>query len=231
MHKRVLIFHFLLTLIISSCSFAGFGGDSSVTQTVISATKMPATPSETVLTPGEMTSPTPDYPVDETSPVTSSPVPPPDTPTPSPTAGPKYIVQAGTPLELRNFIDMSAGCEWMGIGGQVFDTAGSPLNEFIIEVGGSMGGRELLKMGITGDTPALGLGGYSIKLSDQPIDTEGTFWLQLFGLNGTPLSETIYFSTYKDCDKNFILINLVERPPGYRLRAVIPLILKYNPNP
>jgi hypothetical protein len=141
------------------------------------------------------------------------------------------MLQAGTPLELKNFIDTNAGCDWMGIGGQVFDLDGTPLTEFIIEVGGYFGDREIMQMGITGDTPSLGPGGYSIKLSDQPFTSEDVLWLRLFGLNGSPLSEMIYFSTHQDCDKNFILINLVKVPPGYGLKAVIPLILKNTPIP
>jgi hypothetical protein len=231
MLNRVLLLLSVGVLFISSCSGSGLNGGLDSSQTdiptkTVSVTDLPtvSTPMGTTIIPstnsaGEMLPPSPTA-VAQLG-----------TPTPVVSPGPVYQLQAGTPLELKNFIDLNAGCNWMGIGGQVFDLDGSPLKEFIIEVGGYMGGREVLQMGITGDTPSLGPGGYSIKLSDYPLTTEKSLWLQLFGLNGNPMSEMVYFSTHQDCDKNFILINLVEIPPGYGLQAVLPLILKNTPIP
>ncbi|MGD9093687.1 MAG: hypothetical protein PVF74_12635 [Anaerolineales bacterium] len=231
MRNQVILYICLMVMILTACSEADFDGDVWATQTDNPFTTASASPPPTLSTPDVVTDTPRSEPVGNASPTSADPASQPFTPTALPTVGPVYMLQAGTPLELKNFIDTSAGCDWMGIGGQVFDLDGIPMTEFILEVGGYLGDDEIMQMGITGDTPSLGPGGYSIKLSDQPFSSEDSLWLQLFGLNGHPLSETVYFSTHQDCDKNFILINFVKVPPGYGLQAVIPLILKNTPIP
>lgn len=231
MYRRMIIIYILLVLIMSACSDGELDGDYPNTQTVIPATKSPTKPSATIPPVENPTFETPDQPVQATLSPTLSPTQQIKPHTPSPTDEPVFVVQSGTPLQMTNFIDTNAGCNWMGIGGQIFDVDGIPLTEFIVEVGGSLEGEEILRMGVTGDTPSMGPGGYSIKIAEQPIDTDDIFWLRVYSLDGNPSSEMINFSTYQDCDKNFILINLVALPPGYGVQAVIPLILSNSSLP
>jgi hypothetical protein len=44
-----------------------------------------------------------------------------------------------------------------------------------------------------------------------PADSESTLWIQLFSLEGTPLSDQIYLITYDDCQKNLLLMNFNEK--------------------
>jgi hypothetical protein len=125
----------------------------------------------------------------------------------------RFVVQAGTPVLTSNFVDLEAGCNWMGVAGQVFNRTDQPVEGLIAEVGGSLAGNTTLSLALTGGFSALGSGGYLIKLSDQPIASENTLWVQLFDLSGTALSEKVYFSTFAGddgCEKNLVVVNFRE---------------------
>jgi hypothetical protein len=101
------------------------------------------------------------------------------------------------------------GCNWMGVAGQVIDINGAPVQGLIIEVGGTLMGKNIGSPTIlqaTGLATAYGDAGYEVKLSDEPIASSNTLWIQVLDQAGLPLSEQIRFSTYDDCDKNLIII-------------------------
>lgn len=125
----------------------------------------------------------------------------------------RFVQQTGTPVGTTNFLHPDAGCSWMGVGGQVFSQNERPINGLIVEAGGTLDGSPLLLLTMTGDSTALGPGGYEIKLADKPVASEGSLWLQLHDLNGNPQSEKIFFDTYGGeggCDKNLVIINFTE---------------------
>jgi hypothetical protein len=59
---------------------------------------------------------------------------------------------------------------------------------------------------MTGLALQYGQGGFEITLSNEPVASENTLWLQLLDQQNLPLSPRIYFSTYAECDKNLIII-------------------------
>ncbi len=125
----------------------------------------------------------------------------------------RFVLQAGTPAFTANFADLDAGCNWMGVGGQVFSRNDEPVNGLITEVGGLLDGNTILSLALTGGSPVLGPGGFTVKLADQPIASENALWIQLFDLAGIPLSEKIYFSTFaasEGCEKNLVIVNFRE---------------------
>jgi hypothetical protein len=129
----------------------------------------------------------------------------------------RYILQAGTPAFTANFAELDAGCNWMGIGGQVFSKNDEPVDGLIAEVGGSLAESTILSLALTGGSAVLGPGGYIVKLSDQPIASESSLWIQLFDLGGTPMSERVYFSTFagdEACEKNLVIVNFREAGLG-----------------
>jgi hypothetical protein len=139
-------------------------------------------------------------------------------PSPSPTAeiyavpeeAYPYTIQIGTPVETANFVDQQAGCNWLGVGGQVFEGHDKPVIGMIVEVGGTLNGNPVLLLALTGDSTVLGPGGYVIKIADKPISSEGTLWVQLYDLNGAPKSERENINTFggdNACEKNLIIIN------------------------
>jgi hypothetical protein len=124
--------------------------------------------------------------------------------------GARFTIQAGTPVGIPAFTHPEAGCNWMGVGGQVFNFNGEPLGGLVVETGGSIDGVPVHELGITGGATMLGPGGYEIPLSGSPVTTNGTVWIQLFDVDGTPLSNKILISTFADCERNLILVNFLE---------------------
>jgi hypothetical protein len=143
---------------------------------------------------------------------------------------PDYVLQAGSPVWLPNFAHPDLGCNFLGIAGQVFDKNRDPAKMLVVEAGGSLGGNEVLGLSLTGNAPAYGPAGYEIKLADHPVGSNGSIWIQLFDLEGNPLSSQIFFDTSADCDKNLTLINFVATIfPVPELDIYLPGIYKnYN---
>lgn len=137
---------------------------------------------------------------------------------------PPYFLQQGTPLAAQNFTHPEAGCNWMGVGGQVFDKDGKPVEGMIIELGGSLAGQPVSILALSGGAKALGPSGFEIALSSQPLETNRTMWVQLFDLTGKAQSARVGFNTYKDCARNMIIINFNELTalPIYHLN--LPLV-------
>ena len=141
----------------------------------------------------------------------------PETPVPAPTFAPTpepppYILQPGSPVAVPNFAHPELGCDWLGVGGQIFDRRGQPQKSVIVAVGGTMAGIEVDKLVVSGGAAIFGEGGFELKLSERPIGSEKTLWIQLFGISGDPLSDKVLFSTFNDCSQNLILINFLELP-------------------
>ena len=127
------------------------------------------------------------------------------TPTKTRSAFP-FTVQGDGPLPIQNFAN-SAGCNWMGIGGQVFNIEGNPIIGLVVHL---EGGGQFLDA-FTGTKTAYGAGGYEFFLKDRPIETKGEFKVQLLDQNGaTPLSDLVVVDTFADCAKNLLLINFVQ---------------------
>jgi len=138
----------------------------------------------------------------------------------------RYFLQIGSPVAMANFIAPEAGCNWLGVGGQAFDIHGNPVTNLVVEVGGTLEGREVFHLALTGNSPNLGIGGFAINLANHAVASSGTLWILLYDLTGEPLTSKIGFSTYADCTKNFILVNFVERNADFVDRVKLPLILK-----
>ena len=121
-----------------------------------------------------------------------------------------YIPQIGSPVWLPNFAHPEQGCNWMGVAGQVLGIDDLPIRNLILEVGGSMQGNEVFRIGLTGLASIYGPGAYEIVLSDHVVDSNQTMWIQIHDLMGQDLSDRIYFDTFADCERNLILINFVQ---------------------
>jgi hypothetical protein len=98
-------------------------------------------------------------------------------------------------------------CNWMGVGGNVMDANNKPLLFQTVQLGGSLSGKAITGQVLSGNNPAYGTSGFEMdKLSDSPVASTQTLWIQLFDNNGKPLTEKIYFDTYNDCEKNLVMI-------------------------
>jgi uncharacterized secreted protein with C-terminal beta-propeller domain len=143
----------------------------------------------------------------------------------APTAVPmRYALQPGTPVAVGGFVHTDLGCNWMGVGGQVFALDSTPVKQLVVELGGTLNGQPISQLGLTGAATQWGPGGYEFTLANHPIDSSGTLWLRVLDLNGNPISNRIYFTTYNDCSKNAVMINLVETATNVTNHAYLPYI-------
>ena len=127
-----------------------------------------------------------------------------------------YHLQLMNPYYLRNFTHQELGCEWLGVAGQIFSSGGQVQLDILIIAGGELDGNpveEEMTMPLADSEVdlAYGPGGYELTLAFSPVDSESTAWVQLFSLDGDPLSEKIYLTTFDDCQKNLILMNFIEQ--------------------
>lgn len=171
----------------------------------------------TILTPTETVEP--------------SPSPEPPTPTPASFAprvvveNPVYLLQPGSPVALPSF---TTGCGWMGVAGQVFGTKTETVPLLVVQVGGKLQGEEFLGLTLTGTALQYGPGGYELALADHAIDSDNSMWIQIFDLEGDPLSQQVYFNTYSDCERNLTLINFTSTAlsPVFDEFFYFPLVLR-----
>jgi hypothetical protein len=125
--------------------------------------------------------------------------------------GPSFVLQQGSPQALPNIYHPERGCDWMGVGGQALDSNNAPYIGLIVQLGGSLGGRQYeTKLSITGTAPQYDRAGFEFVIADRPIASTKTLWLQLLDQAGLPLSEKIYFDTYNDCEKNLIILYFTQ---------------------
>lgn len=131
---------------------------------------------------------------------------------PTPVLGMPYDLAPGSPVAISSVaFHPEAGCNWMGVAGQVLDLSGAPISTgIVIQLSGVYGGTFVEKTSLTGIAPQYGLAGYEFYLGDKPIASNKTLWVQLLDQAGAPISEKIFFETYGDCERNLIFINFKQ---------------------
>ncbi|KPL82428.1 hypothetical protein SE15_09730 [Thermanaerothrix daxensis] len=140
------------------------------------------------------------------------------TPTP---AAPMLMVQSASPAFIPAFRYASLGCNWMGVAGQVFGAGGNPLPNLVVSASGNVAGQSVDALGFTGLVTDYGPGGYEIQLANRVAPA--IFWIQVYDLQGAPLSEAQMFQMGDDCAKNLAIINFVAT--GYLdNRLYLPLV-------
>lgn len=132
------------------------------------------------------------------------------TPTNTPTPGPSptatntrsafpFTKDLVSPQYLQNYAN-SAGCNWLGIAGEVIDVNGNPVahGSYRVHVWESgVDGRV-----VVGDAPAYGPSGYEQFLFDAPRVQEHN--VQLETANGTAVSQVYRVQTRASCNQNLL---------------------------
>jgi len=130
----------------------------------------------------------------------------------SPTPGDySFVLQQGSPQAIPNIAHPDDGCNWLGVAGQANSLNGSPVIGLFIQLGGTLQGQVFeTRLSMTGTATEYGRGGYEFVISDKPVVSNQTLWVQLLDQANLPLSDKMYFKTYEDCEKNLILINFTQ---------------------
>lgn len=121
-----------------------------------------------------------------------------------------YVPQAGTPTSITNFLAPELGCNWSGIGGQLFDLSGEPVSGIVVKIDGSLGGTPVNLFGVSGGEQKLGPAGFALKIADRPIASNAELFIQLLDITGRTLTPRMAIQTYADCQRNLVLINIKE---------------------
>lgn len=133
------------------------------------------------------------------------------TPTRTNTPAPfNFVIQQGSPVAIPNVFYPDLGCNWTGVGGQVLDMSGGPVIGLTVHLYGMVSGQLIDLRTLTGVNQAYGDGGFEFKIADAPLDTTKALYIQLFDQADLPMSDRIFFDTYNDCNRNLIVINIVQ---------------------
>jgi len=123
-----------------------------------------------------------------------------------------FVVQKGHPVAISNIYHPEKGCNWIGIGGQVFDMKNSAISGQQVLLGGVLNGEPVpqgSRPTLTGLVPYVP-GYYEFDLGEETFDSKGRLWVQLVDQASLPMSDKVYFDTYDDCDKNQVIINFKQ---------------------
>ncbi len=116
-----------------------------------------------------------------------------------------FDLQSVEPLYTSNFVHPEAACNWMGVAGQIFGEDLEPKDGLIIVVEGAVNNNMMEVLGYSGLAQSYGPGGYELVLSQ--VNRPGIFWVQLFDVDGIPLSGIYSFQMNGTCEQNLAIIN------------------------
>ena len=121
-----------------------------------------------------------------------------------------FVILGTTVAVASTITHPGSDCKWMGVGGQALDMQDAPIVGTTIELGGWLGYDSVDMLSLTGTALQYGTAGYEFTLSDHPVASQETLWVQLLDQALLPLSNRVFFNTYEDCQKNLILITFKQ---------------------
>jgi hypothetical protein len=167
-----------------------------------------AAPSATLTLPPSTPTRTPtSTPTDTPTPThtpTETPIGPPPTATNTRSPFP-FTKTNDSPLYLRNFAN-TAGCNWMGVAGEVLDVTGNPvgLTQYVVHVWDS----GLDARVPVGGAPAYGPSGWEQFLFDSPVVRN--YNIQLETSSGTPVSQVYQVTSLASCNQNLVYMIFLQ---------------------
>jgi hypothetical protein len=97
-------------------------------------------------------------------------------------------------------------CNWMGVAGKVLGPDGKPVQFLEILMGGTLDGKAISYLTLSGNATAYGQSGFEQVLSDHPIASTQSLWIQLLDNTAKPLTNRIFYDTYSSCDQNMVMV-------------------------
>jgi hypothetical protein len=128
------------------------------------------------------------------------------TPTPSPTRSAfPFTKTNNSPFYLQNYAN-SAGCNWLGIAGEVLDLNRNPVpsGQFVVHVWGD----GVDQRPDVGGAPAYSPSGWEQFVSNTPVIRN--YNVQLETTNGTAVSEVYTVQTRASCNQNLVRLDFVQ---------------------
>ena len=126
------------------------------------------------------------------------------------TATPEMPFEANVQLIDSKIIHPETECNWLGVGGTVEDSDGSPMLGVVVRVQGMLVGETVDLMTVSGVSQAYGKSGFELVLGTLPLPSDRTLWIRIYDTAGLPLSDKIRFSTSGECDKNLVLVHFKQ---------------------
>jgi hypothetical protein len=130
--------------------------------------------------------------------------------TPTATKVPEFVLVGGVDHD-RAGPTNGRGCDWMGVGGNVVDLDGNPVQGLTVVLGGEYENKAINKTTITGTATAYGGGGYEFTIADEPNSSRESMYIQLFSPNGKAISAQYLFRTYDDCAMNLVRMDFQQK--------------------
>lgn len=170
-------------------------------------TPIPSATSTITDTPGPSETPsnTPTPPETYTSTPSETPSGPTVTFTASPSPFP-FDLREQQVIFTQNFAN-TAGCAWQGIGGQVFDLSGNPLQGLQIHVFGG----DVDRFVQSGANTLYGPAGWEQQVSN--TINANTYYVELQTAQGTVVSPRVQVLFPSDCARNLALVNFIQTRP------------------
>ena len=101
----------------------------------------------------------------------------------------------------------------MGVSGQALDVRNNAVEGMVVQLGGMLEGRVFAAQFTLTGMVASSDGRYEFTISDHPIASKQTLWVQLLDQSGLiTMSDKILFDTFDDCERNLIIINFRQKP-------------------
>jgi hypothetical protein len=107
----------------------------------------------------------------------------------------------------------SSDCTKLIIAGRVLNAKNQPVQSLIVKMGGGLPGKSFVPpaISLTGVVRSYGESGFEFDTGVAPVDSSKTLWVQLFTQDEKSLSDKVFITTYKDCNKNLVLVTFQEK--------------------
>ena len=159
-------------------------------------------PTDAPLLPTKTPTPTPTSTPTETP--TATPTGP--TPIPSPTRSQYEFTKSDvSPLYLQNYAN-GAGCDWMGLAGEVLDLNRQPVINGRYQVHVWESGVD--ERAMVGGAPAYSPSGWEQFVNNQPVIA--TYNVQLETTSGTAVSQVYSIQTRDSCNQNLVRVDFIQ---------------------
>ena len=107
-------------------------------------------------------------------------------------------------------LNPTRNCDWMVVGGNVFDLQNRPAPAVLVQMGGTLNRIRVLETSLSGTALQYGQAGYEFTLAAKPQASTHSLWVRLVDQSMQPISQQVYFDTYEDCGQNLILVNFKQ---------------------